>query len=324
MKKSGIVVLVVALLGSLAANYLLYRRYSSARPIVRVGRLSITRREYEDQLDARYGQSILLDMVYADLIRNAATKAGVFPTDSDIKAREDEIRKEPRIAKLSGVTLQMLDDAETNAYAQNDLHDRIATDIAFERLRFRNVQPTDAELRAFYEKNKLSFYVKQPTQTTMVYVNGDPEGIKAGQVEELLEWGRTGQTLSQQGYRVWGANEVPLSANIPVALKAQIDQAIATSEPGDVKEIALGKDKSNSLLIRLDSAAREGVPPYEEIKSLVALTYKQQRGTSSAAELVQLYQNDHVTVEVDKYKPFFSEIQAAAARMTPRAKPATR
>ncbi len=330
MKKAVVVLLVVALLGSLATNYLLYHRYSSARPIVRVGNASITRREYEDQLDAHYGQAVLLDMVYADLIRNAATKAGVFPTASDVKAREDQIRKEPRIAKLSGVTPQMLDDAnvETSAYARNDLRDRIAIAIAFERLRFRNVNPTDAELRAYYENNKLAFYAKQPTKTTMVYVSDDPGGGKAGEVEKLLEWGRTGETFAQKGYQVVGVNGVTLSAHLSPALKKQIDNAIATSTPYDdanstdcVKEINLKKDESACLLIRLDSVAKEGIPPYEQIKPLVALTYKQQRGASSAAELTRLYQNDKVTVEVEKYKPFFSELQAAAERMAPRAKP---
>ncbi len=78
---------------SLVGNVLMYFRFTSARPLVTVGARVFRRGEYQALLDQTAGKAVLNKMVYTELVRQAAAKAGVTPTGADVTARLAEMQR---------------------------------------------------------------------------------------------------------------------------------------------------------------------------------------------------------------------------------------
>ena len=301
MKTAIIALLSLALIGALAGDFLQYQRYSSSRPILRIERDSISRKEYQDRLDFLYGKTVLNKLAYGKMIHAAAVKAGVAPTEKDIDARIGEMQRH---------NPQALGEAKRDPTRMLMLREDIASDIGFENLRLVGVTATDAEVQAFYDKNKAAFGLPEQVETTLVVAQN---AVDAATAKGLLEQGMSPETISRQPrLRVVGRGGFTLPPDLPPALSATLNQTVFHMKAGQVAIVPAG---DSYLILRMNRENLPGTPPLDQIKPRVARLCKLAKAPPPEQTLAQVYRDSTVTFEVDKYAPFFSDIQAAAKHL---------
>ena len=119
-----IAVLSLALAGALAGNFLQYQRYSTSRPLLRIGNDVVTRKAYQDKLEFAYGKPILNELVFQKILVDTATKQGVAPTEADIDARIKDITRRNSAA---------LAEAERDPTKMAQVRQNLAANIALVR-----------------------------------------------------------------------------------------------------------------------------------------------------------------------------------------------
>ena len=159
IKNLLIVLFAIGTLAGAAASSFLYLRYSSSRPIMRVGGDVITRKEFQERVEYAAGKPVLNKIVYHKIILQSAKKAGVLANDKDVDAR---------IADIDRRTPGVLEAARRDPIKMAEMRGDMLSDISFENLRIKSVNLSDAEIKTFYDQNKNLFGVPDQAQTTLV------------------------------------------------------------------------------------------------------------------------------------------------------------
>ena len=170
MKRFFVGILFVALIISITANVLLYARYSSNRPILRMNGATITRKEYRDALDTQYGKPVLRRLVTSRLVYEEAKKVGVLATPEETTARIEKIRQTNSAA---------VENAFGDPAALFRLQQDAASDIALERLRMRGVKVSDAEIEDYYHRNSDHFVRPMQVDTTAILASNPSDSATA-------------------------------------------------------------------------------------------------------------------------------------------------
>ncbi len=285
-------VLAVVAVISLTGNILQKMNARLSRPVVTVGDQAVTKYDFQSAQDKASGAAVLRKMVFTDLVRQAATKAGVMPTQKDV---------DQRIADLAARNPQV------TAQAQNaDFRDGLLTDIALENLRIQNVVATDAEIQSFYDRNKAAFAIPSQVQTTMVVSQRQSDADRA---THLLQTDTKPETIAAQpGLRVAGINGFNVDmSTLPAGVGQEVQQTVLAMKPGEIKTIpVLGKF---FFTFKVKSARATTVPALADIRQLVTRQVKLQKAVTPQTELASLYQSNTPTFNVQRYSKFFEDIQ---------------
>ena len=299
IKNLLIALFAIGTLAGAAASSFLYLRYSSSRPIMRVGPDSITRKEFQERLEYTAGKPILNKIVYHKIILQAAQKAGVMATSADVDAR---------IADIERRTPAVLEPAKHDPVKMADMRQDMLSDISFENLRIKTVNLSDGEIAAFYNQNKNLFGVPAQAQTTLVVAQNSTDADNA---KGLLAQGIKPETIARQPrLAVVGINGFQINQNqIPPELADRLNKAVFSMREGDIVAVPAG---TNFLVIRLNKRAVSGVPPLSSIRPLVSRMAKLAQAPPQDAFLAKLYKDAGVVFEVGKYSDYFADVQAKA------------
>ena len=301
MKTTVITILAALLVCSLVANYLEFERYSSSRPIVRIDDRVITRKAYQDQLDYKFGKSVLTKLAVETLVEAAAAKAGVTPDDKAVDHRMAQIEQRAPAAFVA---------AKQDPVKMTELRRGFQTEIALENLRIKDVSASDAEITAFYEKHRASFQRLAQIKTTMAVTETAFDGETAA---ELLRQGMSADVIAQRPrIKVVGVGGFALPTHLPAGLANRIDQTAARMPVGKVTILPVGKD---FLIFRVQSRVPTSIPPLSAIKPDIDRLIRLEKAPSSDLELARLYKNANVTFEVDKYEPYLYDLAERAHRL---------
>ncbi|MGI4788459.1 MAG: peptidyl-prolyl cis-trans isomerase [Janthinobacterium lividum] len=280
------VVAFLALLGL----FLTYQRFSTLRPIVEVGGQSITKRDYESALEEKDGGRTLHDLVSSVLIRQAADKVGVLPSDSDVDTRLAEIRQR--------------DPGQVQA-AESDgslplLRDQLLAQIALENLRIQGVTVSDAEVSRYYNAHRADF--KQSAQAKMTLVVADTAVEAAGAAADLHDGIAESVIAEQNGLHVAGQDgyAVDLGTSQGRALAA----SWKTMHVGEIRTASLG---SQFLVALLVSAQQPRIIPLQDIKAGIVRLARLEKAVPAQVELDRLYKADPPTFPVEKYAQYFGK-----------------
>ena len=304
IKNILIAVFAVGTLAGVASSSFLYLRYSSSRPIMRVGNEAITRKDFEERVEYAAGKAILTKMAYHKMIMQAAQKANAVPTEKDVDAR---------IAEIERRTPAVLEEAKHNPVKMADLRQDILSDIAFENLRIKDVKLSDGDVAAYYAQNKAMFGVPAQAQTTVAVAQNS---VDAETAKGLLSQGIKPETIARQPrLRVVGIDGFQINASqIPPELATRLNKAVFSMQEGDITSIPAG---SSFLILRVNKRAVAGVPPLETVRPLVERMAKLGQAPPADVTLAKLYKDAPVVFEVDKYSAYFSDIQAKASENAP-------
>lgn len=279
-------VCMVALV-SLAANAVMYSRWSDKRPLVRVGQRVVTRGEYYSALDQAAGKSVLNQIVLSELIRQAAASDAVPVSSSDIDAR---------LATLRRTRPQGIPPTDTPG-----LRDQIGLTLALENLRIRHVTASDAEALAFYNAHKAAFVLPTQMRNTVVVTATAPA---AAQAAALLHQHQTAQAIAAHpGLHVVGVNGFALNLN---ALPPSIAQRLRLMHQGDVQMFPVSHVYLTFGVNERDDAT---LPSLSQIYDQVVRQVKLAKAPSEQAELALLYQGNKPSFDMANYAQDFREFE---------------
>jgi len=276
---------VVSLLG----NALMYARFTTLRPLVTVGDKTITKREYLAVLDEAAGKQVLHKLVFDQLVRQAATKAGLMPAEQDITQRMTAIRThDRRMADLPDYKLR----------------EAAMSDLALDNLRIQNVQVTDADVSRYYLTHPADFQRERNLQAALVVTRNLTD---AQTVADLLKQGVSPSVIAKQPqFLVVGFNGYTI--DLQQATYKSILASLFAMKAGQEKVLPLDK---RFLTARVFSNQPTQVLPLRDVRPQATRLAKLQKGPSAAAELIALYKSDRPVFTIDKYQTFFDDIDKA-------------
>ena len=274
---------------SLIGNAVIYFRFTTLRPLVTVGSKTITKREYLAVLDDAAGKPVLTKLVFDQLARQAAAKAGLMPTEQDITQRVVAIRAhDPRMADLPDYKLR----------------EAAISDLALDNLRIRNVQVTDAEVARFYAAHPQNFQREKSLQAALIVTGNRTD---AQTVADLLQQGVSPSVIAKQPqFHVVGFNGYTI--DLQQATYKNILASLFAMKAGQEKLFPFDK---RFLTARVYRNQPIQVLPLRDIRPLATRLARLEKAPSAATELVSLYKSNRPMFVISKYATFFDDIDKA-------------
>ncbi len=296
MKSFTARILLVLLVLSVAANVLLYLRWSTSRPLVTVGSAVITKKQFQDQLEHDQGQTVLTRLVFTSLVSQAASRAGVTPTESDIDGRIAGIqRQSPQVlTPYSGDPVKM-------AQFRQDL----TMSMALENLRIHDVALSPAQVTDYYNRHSAEFLLPQQTITSTV-VSGS--AMDAATAATLLRQNDPLDVIGRQPrLRVVGIGGYnPNMQSLPKALQKQTSDWAQQAGVGAVQTFRSG---AYFLTFQVNKRLPAVVPPLSQIRGEVERSARLAVAPSQQEEMARLYQTAKPSFNSDRYAGYFTGIE---------------
>ena len=278
---------------SLLANVVLFMRWSPNRSLVTVGKHTVSKRDYEANLDAAAGKEVLSRMVVSELIAQAATRAGVTPAAADVDARIALLRRQGTLPNQSPPEMR-------NAVEQS---------LALENLRMQGIPVSNADIAAEYAKHPEKFRLPAQMSATLVVAASSDKTMQA---MHLLQTGVAPSAIAAvPGLQVDGVNGFALPAG---ALSPGLRQTILGLHDGEVK-VFPSRGSGVSLVARANSHTPGALPPLPQVRDLVAREIKLQKAPTAPAELLTLYAANKPVFDMTNYQPYLGELDAAASHL---------
>lgn len=296
MKAITVPLLCVLLVVSVAANVLLYLRWSTSRPLVTVGSAVITKKQFQDQMEHDEGQPILTKLVFTLLVSQAAAKQGLTPTGSDIDGRIESLqRQSPQ------VIAPYVSDSVKMAQFRQDL----GTEMALENLRIHDVALSPAQITEYYSRHEVDFALPEQTLTTTVV---SPNATDAATAATLLRQNTPPDVIGRQPrLRVVGIGGYrPDMQSLPAAFKQQTNNWAAHAGVGTVSTFRAG---SFYLTFRVTKRLPAAVPPLAQVRGQVERAARLAAAPTQSEELARLYQSTRPSFNSDKYAAYFASVE---------------
>jgi len=280
---------------SLIGNVVLYKRYSTSHPIVKIGADVITKKQYLDTLEYTSGESVMKKLVFSTLIRQAAVKAHVLPTAADVDARIQQIQR---------TNPQMLAVANSNPSQMVSIRDDLKTAIALENLRIAPISLSPQEIQAYYDVHKGEFTLPQQVQTTMVVTTTSEDADTAAL---LLQQGMTEDVIARQPrMHVAGVNGFAVNINaLDVVDRNKVSKIVFAMKDGDIKTVAV---HGAFLTFKVKHAAPNGIPPLSSILDQVTRAAKLDKAASPQQTIAALYQAAKPQFDSTSYANYFADV----------------
>lgn len=273
---------------ALLALFLTYQRFSPMRVIAQAGGQAITLRDYDGVLEQKDAGKTLHDMVSAALVRQAAARAGVLPTDEDVAARLALIRqRDPSAVQAAGAdgTLPLL-------------RDQLLSQMALENLRLQNVPVTDADVSRYYESHRANF--QQRARASLTLVAADTEAAAEAAAADLRDGIPPDVLATQPGMHVAGQNGYQVDLGTPAG-RALSDEW-KTMREGEIRTARLGRQL---LVVQMVAVRPAQTTPLGDIKGDVTRLVRLDKAPSADDELARLYQAEPPQFPEDKYRAAF-------------------
>ncbi len=282
-----------ALFVSIVCSLVIYSRFTPTRPLVTIGNRVIQKREYQAELDAAAGKPVLIKLVFTELIRQAAAKAGVTPTQAQIDARMAELARHGTPSTVGADT--------------GPLRESVALTLALENLRIAGIPASDAEINDFYQKNAAQLAQPARVQSILVLTRSEFEAQTA---TGLLAKGATAHEMAAQpDMRVDGENGFHLDLNaMPDALHQSILNMALAMQPGQITTLPLGDAFLTVKCLHKDAPDQ---PPLSQIKDQIARLVKLSKAPSADAELVRLYRANRPNFDMERYSTYLDDVEHA-------------
>lgn len=190
MKKKHLLFIIVGLiiLNIVTATILLVKTKNEY--VATIGNEKISRQEWLNEMEARYGESSLKDLIDQKVIVQMAKKY-------NISVSEKEIDHELTLIKTSSY----IDDQSKNV---NKLREQIRVSLLLEEILTKDVAVSTKEMKSYYEENKDLFILPTSYELSQIIVQTNKEAeqtikeLKQGSSFEALAMERSIDELSRK------------------------------------------------------------------------------------------------------------------------------
>ncbi|MEW9052983.1 MAG: peptidyl-prolyl cis-trans isomerase [Neobacillus sp.] len=161
--------------------------------VATVGKSKISRQEWLNELETRYGKDVLKDMIDQKVVLEMAKKY-------EIEISEEDIEREYRLLQTRYSSL-----SELKGTSENRWKEQIRNSLLQEEILTKDVVVSDKELKAYYEKNKELFNIPTSYHLSHLIVKTKLEAETA--LKELAEGSSFAALAMERSIEEFSANE---------------------------------------------------------------------------------------------------------------------
>jgi parvulin-like peptidyl-prolyl isomerase len=187
-----LIIVGLILLNCLTAIYFLFKS-PSKEAVATIGGRSISRQEWLNELEARYGKDVLKDMIDQQVIKAMAAKFKVTVSDK-------EVDQEYRMTQASYGFPGQNKDVDPEKWKE-----QIRNSLLLEKIFTKDVVVTEQEMQEYYQKNKSQFNVPTVYHLSHIVVKTDNEANKA--LKELSQGSSFSALAMERSIDEFSANQ---------------------------------------------------------------------------------------------------------------------
>lgn len=194
-KKLWIVIAVLILLNCLTIVFYLSKGKETVNNevVAIVGKGEITRQEWLNELESRYGKDVLRDMIDQKVIKEMAAKY-------KIKVSEDDVEREYRILQTTYSS-----PSENKKTTEKKWKEHIRNSLIQEEILTRDVKVSQKEMKAYFEANKELYTIPSAYHLSHIIVKSNDEAEKA--IKELSQGSSFSALAMEKSVEEFSANE---------------------------------------------------------------------------------------------------------------------
>ena len=240
--------------------------------VATVGKKSILRQEWLNELESRYGKVVLKEMIDQKVVEEMAAKYKIKVSDQDV---EREFRM-----------LQTTYNSFNSKNNQNEKKwkEQIRNTLLLEELLTKDVKVSNKELKSYYDKNKNLFNVPPAYHLSHIIVKTKKEAEKAA--KELANGSSFSTLAMERSIEEFSANEGGDIGYISEEDERYPKQYIETAK--QLKKGAYSKPlkvKEGYVILRLEGKINGKKYPYNDVKESIRrqIALEQMKSPASAA-----------------------------------------
>ena len=231
--------LVLLLIGSLIVNGITVMKLKNKRPIFSVNGQGVTKKDMDDYLEQKEGQTVKAEMVKRMLVDQEAKKQNVLPTDAEVNEAFDNQKED---------NWQYAFSVNRNPWLADENKKDIKMKLAATRLVLKDIPVQDSEMKEVYEKQAPLFDTPDKARGSLAIIT-DP--TKAQEVLTLLSKNppvAPAAIMTQFPNQVFFiGNELKFTFKRPFQYKGAYQNKplidiIFAMKPGEVKQLQLTQD----------------------------------------------------------------------------------
>lgn len=193
------------------------------------------------------------------------------------------------------------------------IRESLRIQIALENLQIQGVPASEAEIAAFYAKNKGSLALPAQMESTIAVAKN---AIQADSVAQMLRKNVGLATIARQpNIQVAGVNWQPDWPSFPAAARKQLTTGVRNLPEGAVRIVPISGGGRSSLyfIVRANRRRPGGTPALAQIKDQVARSLRLSKAPSAQDTIARLYKEANVTFDAEKYSSYFENVRRHAA-----------
>ena len=281
---------------SLAGNFLLYQRYSTAHPLIDVNNQVIRRKDLDDRLDYLYAKNALKDMIVEDVVAQAAAQAKVMPTTADV---------DQEIARLQRADPQVITQAKTLDPSLEIFRESVKTRLALQNLQIQGITLSGSEVSAYYAQHPQAFRLPPQVKADLATAQ---DSIAAQAAAQLMKQGDSPSVIAEQpGVKVLGVN-APRADKLPPS----IEQDMLGMKSNSVKLFPIGS--SAYLVIHVTKALPAQLPPLASIRPQVEMAARLAKAPTQQQEMAKLMAASLIDVQSSRYAGAVPDYSSSSAQ----------
>ncbi|MEH7251849.1 peptidyl-prolyl cis-trans isomerase [Neobacillus niacini] len=161
--------------------------------VATVGKSTITRQEWLNELESRYGKDVLKDMIDQKVVKEMAAKYKINVSDEDVE-------REYRILQTTYSS-----PGENKKTTEAKWKEHIRNSLLQEEILTRDVKVSEKEMKAYYEANKELFDIPPAYHLSHIIVKSSEEAEKA--IKELAQGSSFSTLAMEKSIEEFSANE---------------------------------------------------------------------------------------------------------------------
>jgi foldase protein PrsA len=195
-KQLWIVIAALFLLNCITVAYFLSKvngSDSNEEVVAKVGKNEISRQEWLNELETRYGKDVLKDMIDQQVVEEMATKY-------KIKVSEEDVDREYSILQTTYSS-----QGENKLSSEKRWKEHIRNSLLQEEILTRDVVITEKELKSYYKDNKKQYNVPRAYHLSHIIVKTEAEAKKV--INELSQGSNFSALAMERSIEEFSANE---------------------------------------------------------------------------------------------------------------------
>lgn len=230
---------------------------ASDEKVATIGGESITRQEWLNELESRYGKEVLKDMIDQKVIQEMASKykITVSPKDVDRQLRLTQDAYSPN-------------ENHTNAGDEKKWKEQVKNSLLLEEILTKDVIVSEREMKNYYKENHEQFHVPTAYHLSHIVVKTKAEAKKA--IKELSQGSSFSALAMERSIEEFSANQ-----GGDIGYVTQDDEQYPPQYLQIAKKLKIGKwsepikVKQGYAIIQLHKIIKGQMYTYDEVKNLI-------------------------------------------------------